>query len=66
MQQIHGIVGPGNSDNILPDAMEGGFAALDRYLVNKLSLMLCRQPCDHVLHETEQAEILEVMKSHHR
>ena len=54
MKQIKDIVGPGNDGNILTDAVERGFQALDKILAAKISQVMCKHPCDHWMHDHDK------------
>nr|XP_002129893.1 P-selectin-like isoform X1 [Ciona intestinalis]XP_026692609.1 P-selectin-like isoform X2 [Ciona intestinalis] len=49
MRQVRQIAG--SEDNIIKDAIEGGFEALTEHFSKKVSNIICGNPCKHVLHD---------------
>ena len=51
LTQINQIAGRGNEDNILTDALDGGFDALNEAFARRLSNFLCPIPCANPFHD---------------
>uniref|UniRef100_H2ZPP1 Uncharacterized protein n=1 Tax=Ciona savignyi TaxID=51511 RepID=H2ZPP1_CIOSA len=49
MAQVREIAG--REENIITDAIEGGFEALTAQFSKKVGDMICRNPCKHTLHD---------------
>ena len=64
MEQIKQIAGDEN--NILLDAISGGFRALDRLLAKKISDVICKNPCDHSTHDHDTAGGNNITDSHRK
>jgi len=50
LNQVNAIAGRDHPERVLTDALERGFRALDATFANRITSLLCNQPCYNPLH----------------